>query len=80
MVLRTGRFTGPPVARARVSAYFRLGLLHSQVRVDYELVEMRHSPGRFHTPQSIRRGEQSLVVLMDYRGKSGFDKANLAIA
>jgi hypothetical protein len=30
--------------------------------------------------EGIRRREQSLVALMDYRRRSGFDKANLAIA
>ena len=57
-----------------------LGLLHSAVTVNYALVNMRRPDRSPLCPQGIRRREHSLVALMDYRRRSGFDKANLAIA
>ena len=70
--------TNPPLTGGTI-ACLGLGLLHSVVRVNYALAHLRHLDQGQECPERIRRRTHSLVALMDYRGRCGFDKANLMI-
>ena len=72
---------GPPVAGRTDTGLFRTGL--ASFDGQGKLRACRSAPlawASTNAPEGIRRREQSLVALMDYRRRSGFDKANLAIA